>query len=196
MKRKKLDIAEYGEAMLERLKAFTDAILSIAATIMVLEIPVPKGNLAEMSSYRTMVSPLIIFVVSFLVIVSFYFETIRVFSQIKKISGWQVFAYSLFLMGVSVFPLMTRIEASSSSTSFLFVYIIYVVGISRLHDNLLKRIMDFNHVLRNKRQFLVVSYYLVIILAFAFSFTAWNNIGGIFMIWVPIRSLIKNVVIK
>ena len=107
---KKRKVAIYEGHLLATLKSFTDAVMSIIATIMVLEIPLPKliGN--NQYDFRETSSSLIIFFVSFLVVVSYYFQFSKFFGRIKKISGWQIFAYTIFLMLVSLFPFMTQID--------------------------------------------------------------------------------------
>ena len=78
---KKRKVAIYEGHLLATLKSFTDAVMSIIATIMVLEIPLPKliGN--NQYDFRETSSSLIIFFVSFLVVVSYYFQFSKFFRQ-------------------------------------------------------------------------------------------------------------------
>lgn len=106
--------------------------MSIIATIMVLEIPLPKliGN--NQYDFRETSSSLIIFFVSFLVVVSYYFQFSKFFGRIKKISGWQIFAYTIFLMLVSLFPFMTQIDNGIHPAYFTIIYVLYIIVTSRL----------------------------------------------------------------
>ena len=113
---KKRKVAIYEGHLLATLKSFTDAVMSIIATIMVLEIPLPKliGN----NQYN--------------------FQFSKFFGRIKKISGWQIFAYTIFLMLVSLFPFMTQIDNGIHPAYFTIIYVLYIIVTSRFASLIIK----------------------------------------------------------
>ncbi|WP_252899547.1 TMEM175 family protein [Lactococcus fujiensis] len=83
----KRKVAVYEGQMLSTLKSFTDAVMSIIATIMVLEIPLPKLMNNKQYYFQDTVTSLIIFFVSFLVVVSYYFQFSKFFWADKENFG-------------------------------------------------------------------------------------------------------------
>jgi len=181
--------------MVSSLKSFTDAVMSIIATIMVLEIPLPMVLRGEHYDFSKTISSLIIFFVSFLVVVSFYFQFTKFFSKVHKLSGWQIFAYTIFLMLVSLFPLMTQVDNSSHPGYFMIIYILYIVGISRLASWIIGcayRLNGIKRIQMMKR----VPWDLMIMtaLSIGLSFTGIRQASGYVMLYLPVRSLISSIV--
>ena len=196
MKGRKFEVAVYDGHMINRLKAFTDAIMSIAATLLILSIPLPTSS--QLSAYTVMITPVIVFIVSFLVIMSFYFSTIRVFARIHKLSGWQVFDYSLFLMLISLFPLLTKLNTGSGAHNIwlLYIYVLYIFLITRSHDYMMKWWLKYNEESVENQDFLRWSGYIATALCFILFFFKQEELGSLVIIWFPVRSLMKSVVIK
>ena len=155
----------------------------------------------EHYDFSKTISSLIIFFVSFLVVVSFYFQFTKFFSKVHKLSGWQIFAYTIFLMLVSLFPLMTQVDNSSHPGYFMIIYILYIVGISRLASwiigcayrlNGIKRIQMVKRIQMMKR----VPWDLMIMtsLSIGLSFTGIRQASGYVMLYLPVRSLISSIV--
>ncbi|MDR0200401.1 MAG: TMEM175 family protein [Streptococcaceae bacterium] len=200
---KKPELAVYDGHMISRLKAFTDCVMSVIATIMVLNIPMPKGNGQHLSDYAVMATPILIFIVSFLVVVSFYFGIIRTLNRIHEITGWQIFAYICFLMLVSLFPILTQVVSRDGTVWFLILYIFYLMLTSRLHDRWMNRLLVYNgeelweEVKSGKVSRLMTwSLWASVLLAIGFSFLNWGSLSAILMLYIPVRSLIKALVYK
>ena len=194
MRNSKNKVAVYEGHMMNRLKAFTDCIMSIIATIMVLNIPLPKGR--NLQNFAVMITPMTVFVVSFFVIMAIYFGTIKVFAKMHRISGLQILVYTFFLLLVSIFPLLTRVETSQDSSFwFLVVYVVYVVVISRGEEYMLNWFLRFNDEPDRNIQFARGSGWLVFGLFLFVTWLGYPSIAGIFIIWFPVRSLIKSIVI-
>lgn len=193
-KRKRRTVAVYEGHMIATLKTFTDCILSIIATIMVLEIPLPVLLHNGRYDFAQTSNSLIIFFISFLVILSFYFEIIKFFTRIQKITGWQIFAYVLFLMVASLFPFMTQVDNSVHPYLFTIVYVLYIVGCSRLLSLIRYRVYKMNKVERQgrmrQRPLDLIVMTIIIIVAARFV----GNYAGYAMLYLPIRSLISSVV--
>ena len=189
---KKRKVAIYEGHLLATLKSFTDAVMSIIATIMVLEIPLPKliGN--NQYDFRETSSSLIIFFVSFLVVVSYYFQFSKFFGRIKKISGWQIFAYTIFLMLVS---LMTQIDNGIHPAYFTIIYVLYIIVTSRFASLIIKYTYRLNEIIISRHQSrkpwdLIVMSALAIVI----SSIGYPACTGIPLLYLPIRSLITSIV--
>lgn len=184
--------------MIGTLRTFTDAIMSIVATIMVLEIPLPKLINAAKQTYdlSDTLNSLLIFFVSFLVVVSFYFEFVKFFKRTHKITGWQVFAYVFFLMALSLFPFMTQVDNSVHPAYFTIIYIVYILGISRYASVMCRRIDKVNHYVSKKPRRRGISWdgILVAILAIALAIFTKGSSYGVVLLYLPVRSLISSVV--
>ncbi|AYG00902.1 TMEM175 family protein [Lactococcus allomyrinae] len=192
---KKRKVAVYEGHMVSPLKSFTDAVMSIIATIMVLEIPLPMVLRGGHYDFSKTISSLIIFFVSFLVVVSYYFQFTKFFSKVHKLSGWQIFTYIIFLMLVSLFPLMTQVDNASHPGYFMIIYILYIVGISRLASWIIDcayRLNGIKRIWMMKR----VPWDLMIMtaLSIGLSFTGIRQVSGYVLMYLPIRSLISSIV--
>ncbi|MDU1629152.1 MAG: TMEM175 family protein [Lactococcus lactis] len=192
---KKRKVAVYEGHMLSTLKSFTDAVMSIIATIMVLEIPLPKFIGTNHYDFRETSSSLIIFFVSFLVVVSYYFQFSKFFGRIKKMSGWQIFAYTIFLMLVLLFPFMTQTDNGSHPAYFTIVYVIYIIVTSRFASLIIKAAYRLNEVKINRYQarkpwdLLAMS-----VIAIVISSLGYSAYTGIPLLYLPIRSLVTSIV--
>ncbi|MCL1949057.1 MAG: TMEM175 family protein [Turicibacter sp.] len=191
-------IVVYDEKMIERIKAFNDAILAIIATIMVLEIPHPQtytwGHIQET------VEGAIIFYVSFLFIMSFYFENNKRFSKIRHITGFHVIAYVFCTMLLSLFPFMTYMVYKDNETAgIIIVYVIYVELIRVTHHYMGKRMLAFNKVkLHQKKIKLVVWELTSVIVVCASILLLFAHLSWITLIlfYLPIRSLCKTLLFE
>ncbi|TKV34863.1 hypothetical protein FDX20_02195, partial [Citrobacter sp. TBCS-11] len=72
--------------------------------------------------------------------------------RIKKMSGWQIFAYTIFLMLVSLFPFMTQTDNGSHPAYFTIVYVIYIIVTSRFASLIIKAAYRLNEVKINRHQ--------------------------------------------
>lgn len=61
-------------------------------------------------------------------------------------SGWQIFAYTIFLMLVSLFPFMTQTDNGSHPAYFTIVYVIYIIVTSRFASLIIKAAYRLNEV--------------------------------------------------
>ncbi|MBB1095999.1 TMEM175 family protein [Limosilactobacillus agrestis] len=126
-----------------RLEAFTDAIIAIAATIMVLELKVPKeptffGLLEE---WQTLLS----YVISFIFIYIVWFSHHNIFKKAQNIT-MRTFLYNgIWLFFLTLVPFTTRWVGSQTEATFpefLYAFIMLmwslmfeVIDRQILHDN-------------------------------------------------------------
>ncbi|WP_417144963.1 TMEM175 family protein [Raoultibacter massiliensis] len=88
-----------------RLEAFTDAVIAIVMTILVLELHEPTaGSFAALFEewHR-----LVIYVVSFLMLAIYWNNHHHMFQAAKAINGKVLWANNLFILSLSVFPFVT-----------------------------------------------------------------------------------------
>ena len=191
---KKRKIARYEQHMIETLKTFTDAIMSIIATLMVLEIPVPHLLNGQHYALQETFNALVIFFVSFLVVLSYYFDMTKFFHRIHKISGLHVFLYVIFLMLLSLFPFMTQVNIGTHPTLFTIVYVIYIVVVSRFISMLCQKVYQFNGITLKRNRHSAWDLLLMATLAIVLSFFVGSNGSSFVLLYLPIRSLISSVV--
>jgi uncharacterized membrane protein len=135
------------------------------------------------------------FFVSFLVVVSYYFQFSKFFGRIKKISGWQIFAYTIFLMLVSLFPFMTQIDNGIHPAYFTIIYVLYIIVTSRFASLIIKYTYRLNEIIISRHQSrkpwdLIVMSALAIVIS-SIGYPAYT---GIPLLYLPIRSLITSIV--
>ncbi|GBG96993.1 TMEM175 family protein [Lactococcus termiticola] len=194
MKKLNTKVAVYDSHMIGVLRSFSDAVMSIIATLMVLEIPLPKLLSTGHYEFSETLNSLVIFFVSFLVIVGFYFRFVNFFKKIEKISGWQVFAYAIFLMLIALFPFMTQANNNVHPTLFTIIYIAYIVLTTRYSRALRARIMAFNGLeVKKAGSGLSWDYILMTVLAVVVTIFL-GNWSGYVLLYLPLRALIGSVV--
>lgn len=97
------------EVALERIIFFSDAIIAIVITLMVLDIRIPDG-LAPAELSQTLVDlwpKYFSYVISFLVIGVYWIEHHRMFKYIKRYDGRLIWLNLLFLMSIAFIPFST-----------------------------------------------------------------------------------------
>jgi len=188
----------YDEGMIERLKAFNDAILAIIATIMVLEIPHPEGHAWQ--DIRPALEGAIIFCVSFLFIMSFYFENNKRFSKVRRITAFQVIAYIFCTMFLSLFPFMTYLIYKDAETVMIIViYVAYAELIRVTHHYFGKRLLKFNNVKLHQQKlriFLWEAISVTVVLAtvvLLFAHLSWITL---ILFYLPIRWICKTLLFE
>lgn len=192
---KKRKVAIYEGHMIGVIKTFTDCVIPIIATLMILEVPLPIALGHGNYSWSETLTALIIFFVSFLVVVGFYFEFVKFFAKIKKISGWHIFAYCIFMMLLSLFPFMTQVESGNHPGIFIVFYIVYVVFISRFSLGIMKSVYRLNDVAMNvKRWNFHWDTTVMAIIAIGFGWIGLSNLTGLVMVYLPVKTLIQTIV--
>jgi uncharacterized membrane protein len=88
-----------------RLEAFSDGVLAIIITIMVLELKVPHG--AEFQSLQPLLPVLLSYVLSFLYVGIYWNNHHHLFQAVKHINGAALWANLHLLFWLSLFPFVT-----------------------------------------------------------------------------------------
>lgn len=111
-----------GESEKNRLENFTDAILAIIMTILVLEFKVPEKAFesgGDIRSYLEHLFPAIIsYLVSFATIVILWLDHHNIFRLIKKTDIKFVFLNFLFILFLSATPFTTALAGRNHESSF------------------------------------------------------------------------------
>ncbi|KRN89533.1 integral membrane protein [Ligilactobacillus ceti DSM 22408] len=89
----------------ERMMALNDGIIAIIITIMILEVPVPSGDVA---SYIRFIKAVAIFLVSFFIVANFWYELSRLYSLVQVATKKMMIVNFIFLAALSMMPIITK----------------------------------------------------------------------------------------
>ena len=119
----------------DRLVNFSDAVVAIAATLLVLPIVdvasgVTQGHVDK--TIQEIVPAVLIFIPSFLIITRFWYSHHRFFEGIRSYNGRLVWYNLLWLLGIVIMPFPTQLvaKASSSDTLAVTVYLSVMLWIA------------------------------------------------------------------
>lgn len=88
----------------EHWEVFTDAVVAIIITIMLLEIPVPKAG----HTYQEFISAVIVFLISFFIVADLWFDHHRLFDGVREVSD-KIIVMDFMQLGVlAMIPLLTK----------------------------------------------------------------------------------------
>ena len=124
-----------------RLEAFSDGVLAIIITIMVLEINVPEG--ANWIALQKVIPVLISYVLSFIYIGIYWNNHHHLFHSVNRVNGKILWANLHLLFWLSLVPLATRWTGENhfaSNTMALYGFILLMAGFaySILQKNIIK----------------------------------------------------------
>ncbi|KRM87554.1 TMEM175 family protein [Lacticaseibacillus thailandensis] len=122
------------EKLKNRLDAFSDAIIAIIITIMVLNIPPVLHD--SLHNYLQLGKSVSIYFISFIFIANMWYQHGTAFSEITTMTYRIVILDMLFLMPLSLMPLLTNMMASNTTTITVVLY-----GALQLVVNLLFRFL-------------------------------------------------------
>ena len=88
----------------EHLEFFSDAVIAIILTIIVLEIPIP----GEGESYAQVLSSIAVFLISFFIVAGFWKNHHRLYDTVEEISDQVMVVDFIFLAFLSLIPLFTK----------------------------------------------------------------------------------------
>lgn len=88
-----------------RLEAFTDAIIAIAMTLLVIQIPEPSsGNLSSLFGDG---HHFVLYIVSFLLLAVYWNNHHHLFQAARVVDGRTLWANNFFILSLSIFPFVT-----------------------------------------------------------------------------------------
>ena len=116
-----------------RLEAFSDGVLAIIITIMVLELKVPHG--ASWQALRPIAPELTAYVVSFVYVAIYWNNHHHLMHLVKKVNGWIMWANMHLLFWLSLIPVLTGwIGENPNDVAPAFGYgvVLFMAGIAWL----------------------------------------------------------------
>ncbi len=122
------------EAFKSRMDAFSDAVIAIIITIMVLEIPLPAGN--HWTDYLKFAGSISVFLVSFVIVAYWWYTHAQLFNQSSFLPNHIVLWEIIWLALLSLVPIFTkwtmvdltnRPAIVSFSVLYFFVQIFFTV---------------------------------------------------------------------
>lgn len=187
---------------LQRVENFSDCVLSIIMTIMVLYVPVPESF--ALGAMRTMLSSILVFFVSFFVVGSQWYRHLSLFSRIKEASGKLIWRNLLYLFFIALIPFFTKwvIQNPGSVAPAVCYSIVYLLV--TLSEQLVFRCLFDEIALEERKQFrdagrfslfrllgIIVLFGGVIILSFFYP-----AVAIVFFIGIPVASSLLNIIVE
>lgn len=137
----------------DRLVNFTDAVVAIAATLLILPVVEAAAELGSRDAenfLERMVPELVMFVVSFAIIANFWLEHHRLFRLIDKFDTFLIFFNFVWLFGIVIMPVPTAliVEGNADDVVAVAFYIGNMILISLMHFvmcNHVRRHPEFEH---------------------------------------------------
>ncbi|MGF7017867.1 putative membrane protein [Lachnospiraceae bacterium PF1-21] len=88
-----------------RIEAFTDAVIAIVMTILVLELHIPVGD--SFSAFAGMEHQFIIYLISFCVLAIYWNNHHHLFQLVKRVDGLVLWANNFLILALSILPFAT-----------------------------------------------------------------------------------------
>ncbi len=131
-----------------RLDAFSDAVIAIILTIMVLDLtPVLKDNISD---YLTLAKEIGVYIISFAFVANNWYQHATLFNEIDDMS-YRIMLYDfLYLIPLSLTPLATNMMASNTTSITVVAYGILVAIVSLCFRILARAVTNFQYT--NKSQ--------------------------------------------
>ena len=116
-----------------RLEAFSDGVLAIIITIMVLELKVPHGD--DLAALRPVCASFASYVVSFVYVGIYWNNHHHLIHVVKHVDGWVMWANMHLLFWLSLVPVMTGWvgeHADASTPAAGYGVVLFMAGIAYL----------------------------------------------------------------
>jgi uncharacterized membrane protein len=182
-----------------RLEAFSDGVIAIIITIMVLELKVPHGT--DFESLRHVWAPFAAYVVSFVLVAIYWNNHHHLIHNVKHVDGWIMWANIHLLFWLSLMPKTTEwagedLHAALPVAAYTFVMFMSGIAYLLLQIAILKH--GENEELRialgrdYKGKLSGVSYAAAIVLAFVSTWITIAIVIAVAVMWlVPDRRMMK-----
>jgi uncharacterized membrane protein len=175
-----------------RLEAFSDGVLAIIVTIMILELKVPHG--AEWENLQELLPKFLSYLFSYIMVWIYWNNHHHMFQTVHKVNGKVLLANGLLLFCLSLQPFVTawmgethfaRTPVVLMSIVLLmsaFAYTILTITLIRLHgeDSILKKAIENS----NKGRISTIAYILAILLAYVHPYISCVLIALVAVMWL------------
>lgn len=88
-----------------RIEAFTDAVIAIVMTILVLELEKPEGD--TWKAFEGTGHQFVIYLISFILLAIYWNNHHHMFHIVRKVDGWFLWANNFLILMMSLFPFAT-----------------------------------------------------------------------------------------
>ena len=88
-----------------RIEAFTDAVIAIIMTLLVLELHEPNGP--SWSAFLQMEHKFIVYLISFVSLAIYWNNHHHLFQLVRKVDGWVLWANNFLILMMTLFPYVT-----------------------------------------------------------------------------------------
>lgn len=140
-----------------RLEQFSDGVMSIIVTIMVLNIPLPRSF--TFKAVAALLVSVAVYFITFFVVGFFWHQHYRLFHRIEKVSTTVIWRNLLFLFALSLMPVFTKwviedLGAVVPAVGYAVVFIFVLLSFQSLFAGAIKS--HSGHSLRIPRRFKVL----------------------------------------
>jgi uncharacterized membrane protein len=175
-----------------RLTSFTDGVIAVIITIMVLELPVPK--VPGMDALKPLTVLFVVYALSFVKVGTYWVQHHNVLQASKRVDGQSLLANLFFLFWLSLVPFVVRWVGEAGLTrdtvaAFGAIMLLSSLSFALLFQALLKANPDDAPLARMTRagyrgRITIVAYFLAIGLAFLWPLVAVAIYIVVAMIWL------------
>jgi uncharacterized membrane protein len=185
-----------------RLEAFSDGVIAIIITIMVLELKVPHEP--ELEALRSLLPGFLSYVLSFLYVAIYWNNHHHVFHAVQRVSGMTLWANLHLLFWLSLIPFVTRWMGESHFATWPVVCYGAVMLMCAVAWEIMRRVLLLHHETdsaltralgRSFKEWISISiYFLAIGVAFADPWLACALYALVAVIWfVPDRRVEREI---
>lgn len=140
-----------------RLDAFSDAIIAIIITIMVLNLHTFISN--DLNAYLNLAKEIGIYLISFFYVANMWYQHATVFNEIDTINYRIIIFDFIFLSGLSLMPIATSLMANNTTQINVIIYGLLSVAIYFLFRRLAKTIIHLKYVNKTDMQNVYIKIY-------------------------------------
>lgn len=183
-----------------RLEAFSDGVIAIIITIMVLELRVPEGN--ELSSLQPLIPKFLSYILSFIYLGIYWNNHHHMLHAVKEVNGASLWANLLLLFWLSLVPFVTSWMGDNHFTKWPVILYGVILLMAAVSYTILSKTLILNHE-KNKKlamafgkdekgKLSMLLYILGIIFAFFHQGISLALYAAVAMIWfIPDRRIEK-----
>jgi uncharacterized membrane protein len=183
-----------------RLSAFSDGVIAVLITIMVLDLPQPDGSNFE--SLRSLVPKVLMYLLSFVFLAIYWNNHHHLFHIVERIDGAVMWANMHLLFWLSLTPAATAwMGEHHQSTAPVVIYGAILAGSGVAYFMLTRALLHVHDGASNlaaalgtdvKGKLSIVAYVLAIPLAFVATWIAISIYVGVAIVWlVPDRRVLR-----
>jgi uncharacterized membrane protein len=131
-----------------RLEAFSDGVIAIIITIMVLELRVPQGG--DLSSLKPLIPKFLCYLLSFIYLGIYWNNHHHMFHAVKEVNGGSLWANLHLLFWLSLIPFTTAWMGENNFTKWPVVFYGFVLFMDAIAYTILSETLIHNHEKNSK----------------------------------------------